>query len=411
MAMRDLLFLSHRLPYPPNKGDKIRSWHMLRHLATRYRVHLGCFIDDDFDRRYIDTVAAHCASLRVIRLDKRVALMRGAINLLCGGSLSIGYFHNRQLQSWVDEVVTRHRPAVAFAYCSAMAPYVMTDKAKDMRRVVDMVDVDSDKWRQYAAKRCWPLSAAYSREAAALLSYERKIANQFEATLFVSDTEADLFRRLAPESAERIHGVANGVDCEYFDPARGYDNPYPEGQLPIVFTGAMDYWPNVDAVAWFAEKVMPLLKTQPRLRFYIVGSNPSPVVKALAADPGIVVTGRVEDVRPYLAHAAIAVAPLRVARGIQNKVLEAMAMGRPIVASPAALEGIGPEAAKYLVSAESPEDFATSIAQILTGAGPAALGVEAAQSARETYGWGRSLRHLEALLNGPLGHRAKAAGE
>jgi glycosyltransferase involved in cell wall biosynthesis len=173
----------------------------------------------------------------------------------------------------------------------------------------------------------------------------------------------------------------------------------------------MDYWPNVDAVVWFAEQVMPLLKAQPRLRFYIVGSNPSPAVKALAADPGIVVTGRVEDVRPYLAHAAIAVAPLRVARGIQNKVLEAMAMGRPIVASPAALEGIGPDAAKYLVSAHSPEDFAASIGQILTGGGPAALGVEAAVCARETYGWDRSLGRLEGLLADPLNNRAKASGE
>ena len=409
--MRDLLFLSHRLPYPPNKGDKIRSWHMLRHLATRYRVHLGCFIDDEFDRRYIDTVAALCAEHRVIRLDKRVALLRGGLNLLSGGSLSIAYFHNRELQAWVDDIVARYRPQVGFAYCSAMAPYLMSVKSSEMRRVVDMVDVDSDKWRQYAAKRTWPLSAAYSREAAALLSFERKVARQFDATLFVSDAEADLFRRLAPESASRVHGVANGVDCEYFDAARGYDNPFPADELPIVFTGAMDYWPNVDAVAWFAQQVMPLLKAQARLRFYIVGSNPSPVVKALAADPAIVVTGRVEDVRPYLAHGAIAVAPLRVARGIQNKVLEAMAMGRPIVASPAALEGIGPEAAKYLVSAESPADFAAAIRQILVGKGPGTLGAEAAVCARETYGWGRSLRYLEDFLATPMDNRAKAAGE
>jgi len=288
---------------------------------------------------------------------------------------------------------------------------LMSDKSSGLRRVVDMVDVDSDKWRQYAAKRTWPLSAAYSREAAALLSFERKVAREFDATLFVSDAEADLFRRLAPESAARVHGVANGVDCEYFDATRGYDNPFPADHLPIVFTGAMDYWPNVDAVVWFAQQVMPLLKAQPRLRFYIVGSNPSSVVKALAADPAIVVTGRVEDVRPYLAHGAIAVAPLRVARGIQNKVLEAMAMGRPIVASPAALEGIGPEAAKYLVSAESREDFAAAITQILSGKGPEALGAEAAVCARETYGWGRSLRHLEDLLATPLDNRAKAAGE
>jgi len=292
-----------------------------------------------------------------------------------------------------------------------MAPYVMTPEAAGIRRVVDMVDVDSDKWRQYATQRRWPLNAAYAREAAALLSFERKIAREFDATLFVSDAEAALFRRLAPESAARVHGVPNGVDCDYFDPARDYADPFPEADLPIVFTGAMDYWPNVDAVTWFAQQVMPLLGDEALLRFYIVGSNPSPVVKALAADPRVIVTGRVEDVRPYLAHAVVAVAPLRVARGIQNKVLEAMAMGRPVVASPAALEGIGPEAAKHLICAPSPADFATAVRRVLTDAGSAALGAEAARCARDTYGWKRSLGHLEGLLAGPLDNRAKASGE
>lgn len=410
--MRDLLFLSHRLPYPPNKGDKIRSWHMLRHLAGRYRVHLGCFIDDDFDRQYIDTVARICGEHKVIRLDKRMGLLRGGFNLLRGGSLSIAYFGHPELRAWVGDIMARYRPPVAFAYCSAMAPYVMTPAYAGVRRVVDMVDVDSDKWRQYAAKRYWPLSAAYSREAAALLSSERRIAREFDATLFVSDAEADLFRRLAPESGDRVHGVPNGVDCDYFDPTRDYANPYPALDVPLVFTGAMDYWPNVDAVTWFAQQVMPLLAGDSRLRFYIVGSNPSPVVKALAeADPRVIVTGRVEDVRPYLAHAPAAVAPLRVARGIQNKVLEAMAMGRPVVASPAALEGIGPEASKYLMSAQSPEEFAAAVRRVLDDTGSAALGASAARCARETYGWGRSLARLEDLLAGPSDNRAKAAGE
>ncbi len=411
--MQDLLFLAHRLPYPPNKGDKIRSWHIFQHLVRHFRVHLGCFIDDDHDRQYIETVAAHCASHRVIRLDKRAAMLRGGLSLLRGGALSIAYFHHRQLQSWVDDTICRYRPAVAFAYCSAMAPYVMTSKADGMRRIVDMVDVDSDKWRQYAARRRWPLNAAFAREASALLSSERKIARAFDATLFVSEAEADLFRRLAPESVGRVHAVANGVDCDYFDPRRPYDNPYAVGDLPIVFTGAMDYWPNVDAVTWFARQVMPLLAGHSRLRFFIVGSNPSPLVQALGQDPRITVTGRVPDVRPYLAHAAAAVAPLRVARGIQNKVLEAMAMGRPIVASPAALEGIGPEAAKYLAQAHSPDEFAAAIARILDGKGPAALATAVSACARESYGWGRSFARLDELLGGASSDAslAKASGE
>ncbi len=344
-------------------------------------------------------------------------MLRGGVSLLRGGALSIAYFHHRQLQSWVDDTLARYSPAVAFAYCSAMAPYVMTPAA-GMRRIVDMVDVNSDKWRQYAAKRRWPLNMAYAREAAALLSAERRIARAFDATLFVSDAEADLFRRLAPESAGRVHAVANGVDCDYFDSRRTYDNPYAAGDLPIVFTGAMDYWPNVDAVTWFAEQVMPLLGGNQRLRFFIVGSNPSPLVEALGRDSRITVTGRVPDIRPYLAHAAVAVAPLRIARGIQNKVLEAMAMGRPIVASPAALEGIGPKTARYLVQADSPAEFAAAIGQIVAGNGAAALGAAVSACARESYGWERSFARLDALLSGALpdadlanASLAKASGE
>jgi sugar transferase (PEP-CTERM/EpsH1 system associated) len=255
------------------------------------------------------------------------------------------------------------------------------------------------------------LSAAYSREASALFSLERKVAASFDATLFVSDAEADLFRRLAPESANRVHGVANGVDIDYFDPRGDHADPFPAGIQPIVFTGAMDYWPNVDAVSWFAHDVMPRLIQFDRLRFYIVGSNPSPVVQALAADPRIVVTGRVEDVRPYLAHAALAVAPLRVARGIQNKVLEAMAMARPIVASPAALEGLGAAAARALVEAQSPEDFAAAVQRLLTGDEGPALGAAAAACARESYGWPRSLARLDDLLGGRDDRRPLASGE
>lgn len=409
--MQDLLFLCHRLPYPPNKGDKIRSWHMLRHLAQHYRVHLGCFIDDDFDQRYVDTVAALCADSRIIRLDKRLALARGSLRLLTGGSLSIGYFHSGELQSWVDDVIARQRPAFGFAYCSAMAPYLMGPAAAGLRRVVDMVDVDSDKWRQYAAKRPWPLKTAYAREAAALLAFERRVAAAFDATLFVSDAEAGLFRRLAPECAHRVHGVANGVDCEFFDPNRDYPNPYPVGEHPVVFTGAMDYWPNIDAVKWFADEVLPRLADLAGLKFYIVGSNPSPVVRALAEDSRVVVTGRVEDIRPYIAHAAVSVAPLRVARGIQNKVLEAMAMGRPIVASGAALEGISGSAARHLAEANQPAEFADAVRRLLIDPGSRELGAQAAACARDAYGWGRSLCRLEELLEGSTDNLARAAGD
>ena len=187
--------------------------------------------------------------------------------------------------------------------------------------------MDSAKWSQYANSRSWPLSAIFKREGARLLAFERAVANGTEASVFVTPAEAQLFRTLAPECSTRVHHAQNGVDTDYFSPAHELPNPFATDEDAIVFTGAMDYWPNVDAVTWFARDVLPTIATQrPRARFYIVGIAPTPAVQALAQDPRVVVTGRVPDVRPYLKHARVVVAPLRVARGIQNKVLEAMAM-------------------------------------------------------------------------------------
>ena len=301
--MDSLLFLAHRLPYPPNKGDKVRSYHFLKHLAGRFRVFLGTFIDDPDDWRHVEALRGLCAEMHVEPLvpwSKRVV---SAAGLLRGEALTLGYFRNRHLHRWVRDVAGREPIARAFAFSSPMAQYALD--LPGVRCYIDMVDMDSLKWAQYARRNPWPMSALYAREARRLLGYERKIAMNSEASIFVTQEEGKLFCDAAPECAARVVTIGNGVDSEYFSPSPDSVSPYAPGERPIVFTGAMDYWPNVDAVSWFARDVLPEIRRRDAAaRFYIVGMNPASAVQALASEPGVVVTGRVDDVRSVSATCA-----------------------------------------------------------------------------------------------------------
>jgi sugar transferase (PEP-CTERM/EpsH1 system associated) len=359
-----LLLLIHRIPYPPNKGDKIRSYNLLKHLAKHYRVHLATFVDDPDDWQHVPHVEALCATSHFAGLNPLLSRVKSLGALVAGRSLSLDYYRDAALARWVDQTVAAHKIERVLTFSSAMAQYA--EKYPQARRVVDFCDVDSDKWRQYADKKSWPMSWLYRHEARQLLDYERRVARESDASLFVSAPEADLFRQLAPESDSKIGFFNNGVDTDYFSPDLAHASPYGAGERALVFTGAMDYWPNVDAVQWFADEVFPQLQVRvPELRFYIVGSRPAPAVQALAQKSGVVVTGTVPDVRPYIAHAQVAVAPLRIARGIQNKVLEAMAMATPVVVSPQALEGIDAVPGTELVLADGADAFVTAVTDLL----------------------------------------------
>ena len=387
--MEDLLLLIHRIPYPPNKGDKIRSYHLLKHLARDYKVHLATFVDDADDWQHVPTVEKMCASSHFASLNPTLARVRSLSALVKNRSLSLDYYRDATLERWVDQTVAAHKIERVLVFSSAMAQYA--DKYPNARRVVDFCDVDSDKWRQYADKKSWPMSWLYRHEANQLLSYERQVAREYDASLFVSAPEADLFRQLAPESDARIGFFSNGVDTDYFSPAAAGASPFKDGERAIVFTGAMDYWPNVDAVQWFAAEAMPLLRARfPDLTFYIVGARPTPAVLELAKQPNIVVTGTVPDVRPYIAHARAAVAPLRIARGIQNKVLEAMAMATPVVVSPQALEGIEAEPGKELLLAQDAAGFADAVAVLLARSGND-MGLAARARVERKYSWPSNL--------------------
>ena len=402
LLMPDLLFLSHRIPYPPDKGEKIRAWHFFLRLARTHRMHLGCFLDDPADRVHLDALRTHCADLRVIEIDRRRQKLFSVLRARPGQPLTLGYFADARLREW-----TRAKIAAgidrAFVYCSAMAPYLMG--ARGVRRVLDMVDINSAKWGEYAAGARWPARAVWAREARTLLAFERAAALDFSHTLFVSKAEADEFVRLAPETAARVGWCDNGVDSSYFAPSESFASPFPGTTPWAVFTGTMDYWPNVDAVTWFADAVLPAIRARhPGLGFAIVGANPAPAVQKLAERPGIVVTGRVADVRPYLAHAALAVAPLRIARGTQNKVLEAMAMARPVVATPQAFAGLRALPGRDLLVGADAAAFAALAAEVLDGK-HVTLGAAARATVARDYAWEATLSGLDALFAPPVAER------
>ena len=395
--MDEILYLVHRIPYPPNKGDKIRSFHLLKHLAQSYKVHVGAFVDDADDWQHAEALAQLAGGqINLLPLNPRSATLKSAIGLLTGEALSLPYYRDRRMQSWVDEMLTKWPIHHAVVYSSSMAQYIM--QRPDLRRLIDFVDIDSDKWRQYADKKAWPVSWVYERESRKLFDYEQRVTQTFDAAYFVSDAEANLFKQLAPSCAPKVFSYSNGVDTGFFSPTNAGASPYPAGIRAIVFTGAMDYWANVDAVVWFANEAFPAIrKAYGDVRFYIVGARPSPEVQALAKAPNVVVTGSVPDTRPYIGHAALVVAPLRIARGIQNKVLEAMAMAKPTIVTPEALEGIVAEPDRELLLAADAEAFAARSQQLLANPAPE-IGIAARARVVADYGWDAHLARFDARL-------------
>ena len=396
--MESLLFLCHRIPYPPNKGDKIRSFHILKFLAEHYRVHLGTFIDDEADLRHVDQVRAWCADLHAVQISPRARRLLSLTGLITGEALSLPYYREAGLRDWLRQTMRRARPTLAFVYSSAMAQYVMGQEFSGVKRIVDFVDVDSEKWRAYAAMKPWPMSWVYGREADRLLAFERKVADEVDSCVFVSGDEARLFERLRGLPAANVHAVNNGVDLDYFSAAANFANPYPSGAPVLVFTGAMDYWANADAVTWFATEIFPRVRAKvPAAEFWIVGTRPTPEVRQLERLPQVRVTGAVDDIRPYLAHAKAAVAPMRIARGVQNKVLEAMAMGKPVVGTPAAFEGLSLEGRYTALTAEEASAFAGRCVELLGNAhdefGPVGRDYVMAH-----HDWSVNMRRLHSLM-------------
>lgn len=400
--MKKILYLCHRIPYPPNKGDKIRSFNEIRYLSQTHDVDLVTFADDPRDLKYEKDLKTYCKKVRVFPLNSRTAKIKGLFSLLTGKSISQGYFYSKAFQKTVNKWIAREKYHTLICFSSPMAEYVFQCPAKrDQiadRLIMDFCDLDSDKWLQYSLKKKIPAGLIFKTEAARLLKFEKRINQTFTHSIFVSRREADLFLEYFPQ-AENITVIPNGVDHVFFDPARVKE---PKG-LPhpmILFSGAMDYYANIDGVTWFAQKILPEIKIHiPDIRFYIVGSNPAPKLKALETDAAVTVTGFVKDIREYYRAADICVIPLRIARGVQNKVLEALAMEKAVVTTFPAVQGIHPEVGSVLQIEDDPVQLAQQTIRLLQNARQAEeQGRAARQFVLDHYNWENNLSRFFEVL-------------
>jgi len=395
-----LLFLSQRVPYPPNRGDKITTWRLIERFARTHDVEVLAFAHEEADfaaarvlteEKGIPTVA--------IPHDERRKKLTSLPLLLTSRPLTLGVYGSRAMQT---EVTRRLATAdLAYAYSSSMGAFL---EGRGVPWVMHFAELDSDKWRQYAEKHRFPMSAVYRRESRTLRSFEDRIARDSVTNVFCTPLEERIFQEAIPGAPSVV--IRNGVDLAQFQPQRERAEP---GHL--AFTGVMDYYPNVDGCVWFAREILPRVQAAvPGARFTIIGSRPNAEVLALGMLPGVRVTGFVDDVRDELARATLSVAPLRVARGIQNKVLEALAMGLPTVGTTSATQGVEGTPGEHFLVADDASSFADAVIGLLRDPERAeALGRRGRAFVEGTYDWERCLAPLDAVIDtGPRPVRGRA---
>lgn len=400
--MREILFLSHRIPFPPDRGDKIRSHHVLRRLARIAPVHVACFADEDADMAEEVELASIASTYRLIRRSKRLACA-GFQALLRRSSVSAAVFEDAVLADYVADLIATRPIGTIFVFSGQMGQYIPDDFAG--RVIMDLCDVDSAKFEAYATQSRGLMRWVHAREAELLRREEARLAVRADVTLLISAEEAALFssRLSAQERQEAdVRVLGNGIDSAFYDPA--LVAPVPElrdfAAPRLIFTGQMDYAPNVDAVLRMADRIMPLVRARlPDATFHVVGRNPTEDVGDRHGVNGTHVWGRVDDVRGWLKGADIAVAPLEIARGVQNKVMEAMAMELPVVLTRAAATGINAVDGHHFMVADTDEALADAIialAQAPTEAN--VLGMAARRFVVEQQSWQSALSSLPEII-------------
>lgn len=385
-----ILMLAHRIPYPPDTGDKTRAYHIMRYLARRHELTVGFLVDDRADLAGLSVLQAEVGDLEFSQIWKPWSLLKGVVGLATGSAVSVGYFRSRTLRRSLARRLDVTGYDLIYASSTPMAQYA---RPLGLPVVMDFVDVDSDKWAQYGRYSRRPLRWLYETEGRRLQGVEADIARWAERCVLATRAEETLLKSFAPWARTEV--IPNGIDLEYFRPAEAEAGP-----SGVIFTGAMDYLPNIDAVKYFCRDILPLVRRAiPDIPFYIVGLNPHADVRRLAEIPGVVVTGRVPDVRPYYYRASVCVAPLRIGRGVQNKVLQAMAMGLPVVASPAAHRGLEAKPGEHLHVEDEPSAFATQVVRLLRApAEREAMARKARAFVEVHHAWATSCGRLERIL-------------
>jgi polysaccharide biosynthesis protein PslH len=389
----NILFLSQRIPFPPNKGDKLRSFNEIKYLSRKHKISLVCLTDNSADMKYAADLREYCDSVDIVFLPRLKSKMQSVGALFSSHPLTRSYFYAKDLQAIVDCKLSNETYDAIFVYCSSMAQYV--EQVTDIPKIIDFVDVDSEKWRQYSSYARFPLKHLYRLESRRLRRYEAWLAKTFQHCIFVSKKEADDFGNLVC-SCPTVTPIPNGVDGDLFQPS-----PAPYAPHALVFTGAMDYFANVEAVLFFVREILPLIRQSlPQVTLTVVGSNPAAEIQALPkTDPAVFVTGSVGSVQPYVVNSAVFVAPMRIARGVQNKILEAMAMGVPVVTTPLGFEGISAAPGKDLFVEDLPERFAQRVIELMLDRRLRKAVSESSRTAVEShYDWPQNLEKLEHIL-------------
>jgi sugar transferase (PEP-CTERM/EpsH1 system associated) len=387
-----ILFLTHRLPYAPNRGDRIRALHILKRLARSAEVDLVSLVHDREEEQHAADLEPVTSSITVARVPRWSNYGRAVRALAAGQPLTHALLDAPGLASALRRLVVERPPHVVLAYCSGMARFALEPPLSGLPLVLDMVDVDSVKWRTLAQKAALPLRRVYAAEARSLSAFEARAARHARAVLVVNERERDSLRQIEP--AANVQVVPNGVALDAFRPHQPASD-----ERRVVFCGVMGYRPNEDGAVWLARSVWPLVRQEyPDARLSLVGSNPTAAVRRLAVyDPTIEVTGAVPDVRPYLWRSAVAVAPLFVARGLQNKVLEAVAAGLPCVVTPAVLEGLPKEVLSGCLLASDADAFAVAVRRVLARTATERRSI-AGNGDMSALTWDSQLARLEPIL-------------
>ncbi len=411
----NILFLAHRLPFPPNKGDKLRAFRHLKHLASSHRVWCACFLDDPRDRLSVEPLSSYCHELAAVPLSRTRAAIGGLWRFALGGTLTEGAYDQPAMWNVVKEWISSVRFDLVWTFSSSMAPYALTVPSD--RRTLDLCDVDSAKWLGYAAAARSPLRWAFGAEGRRLRKLEIRWCHAFDSVVVISEAEAALVRPKVDSG--RIHVISNGVDLPIYPLADSGGKPdrtanaatFPAPSKlsrPVVgFIGAMDYRPNVDAVTWFVETCWDSIRTcVPGVEFRIIGRNPTRRVRRLGRRAGVVVVGEVPLITSEVEKIRVSVAPMRLGRGLQNKVLEAMAHARPVVLTPLAAQGIEFTPGVHALVASNPADFAESVCRLLLDGELAdRVGLAGRDYVAQFHPWTQQLARVDHLL----GHRPVGA--